>query len=119
MPIWQGRFSQELDEIAARLNNSLPVDHRLWRDDIAGSVAHARMLGECGVISKSDSEKIIGGLNTIKNDIESGELEFDFSYEDIHSFIEGELTRRIGPAGGRLHTARSRNDQVATDLRLF
>lgn len=119
MPLWQGRFSQELDGIAARVNNSFPVDCRMWLDDIAGSITHAAMLGECGIINKSDSEKMIDGLIQIKNDIESGKLKFDFAYEDIHSFVEGELTKRIGPAGGRLHTARSRNDQVATDLRLF
>jgi argininosuccinate lyase len=110
-------------------NSSLPFDKRLYKEDIRGSIAHATMLGECGIIPPEDSEKIIMGLQEIQSDIESGKLQFDTnaedtsvedtSVEDIHMFIEAELTRRIGEAGKKLHTARSRNDQVATDLRLY
>ena len=117
--IWTGRFSKELDETAARFNNSLPVDKRMYREDILGSIAHAAMLGQQEIISEADAEAIIGGLEGILNDIDSGRLVIGGAAEDIHSFVEAELTQRIGDPGRRLHTGRSRNDQVATDLRLY
>jgi len=118
MKLWQGRFHKQLDEAADAYNSSITFDKRMYREDITGSMAHAAMLGAKGIISKEDSEKIIDGLSGILAEIDSGELEIDLSAEDIHTFIEGELTARIGDAGKRLHTARSRNDQVALDIRL-
>ncbi|MBQ6535570.1 MAG: argininosuccinate lyase, partial [Firmicutes bacterium] len=117
--IWTGRFSKELDETAARFNNSLPVDKRMYRQDILGSMAHAAMLGQQEIISEEDAEAIVSGLEGILADIDSGALVIEGNAEDIHSFVEAELTARIGDAGRRLHTGRSRNDQVATDLRLY
>ena len=108
--IWTGRFSKELDETAARFNNSLPVDKRMYRQDILGSMAHAAMLGAQGIISRSDADTIIDALGGILNDLDSGALAFDMAAEDIHMFVEAELTKRIGDVGKRLHTARSRND---------
>jgi len=120
MNLWGGRFQQEEDELMKRFNSSLPLGKRYWREDITGSIAHARMLGECGVISKEDAAAIIEGLKGIMADVESGKLQIkEGEYEDIHSFVELNLTRRIGDAGKRLHTARSRNDQVAVDTKLF
>jgi len=119
MKLWQGRFHKQLDEAADAYNSSIPFDKRMYREDITGSMAHAAMLGAQGIISKADSDKIIDGLSGILAEIDSGELEIDLSAEDIHTFIEGELTARIGDAGKRLHTARSRNDQVALDIRLY
>ncbi len=119
MPMWAGRFSKEIDERVNDFNSSIKFDARMYKQDIQGSIAHATMLGEQGIIDKTDSEKIIDGLNQILSDIESGELEFDPAAEDIHMFIEAELTKRIGDAGKRLHTARSRNDQVALDIRMY
>ncbi len=117
--MWAGRFSKEVDETVNAFNSSISFDARMYRHDIKGSIAHATMLGECGIISKEDSEKIVDGLNGILRDIESGDLEFDMTAEDIHMFIEAELTKRLGDVGKRLHTARSRNDQVAVDIRLY
>ncbi|MCL1789437.1 MAG: argininosuccinate lyase [Oscillospiraceae bacterium] len=99
-------------------NSSIKFDCRMVREDIQVSIAHATMLGECGIISKSDREEIITGLEEIQKEIDNGSLAFDENAEDVHMFIEAELTRRIGEPGKRLHTARSRNDQVATDLRM-
>ncbi|MBR4292961.1 MAG: argininosuccinate lyase [Clostridia bacterium] len=117
--LWAGRFSKALDSSVNDFNSSIRFDCRMYRADIKGSIAHARMLGKQGIISLEDSEKIINGLLTILEDIESGKLEFDMTAEDIHMFVEAELTSRIGDAGKRLHTARSRNDQVALDIRLY
>ncbi|MDR2531629.1 MAG: argininosuccinate lyase [Oscillospiraceae bacterium] len=117
--LWKGRFSKETDSKVNDFNSSFRFDCRMWREDIEGSMAHAEMLGKCGIISQSDSERIIEGLERIKKDIESGKLQFDSNAEDIHTFIETELTAQIGEAGKKLHTARSRNDQTATDLRLY
>ena len=119
MKLWTGRFKKELDPRTNDFNRSLPFDSRMYRQDIMGSIAHAQMLGECGIITKEDSLKIVEGLKGILADVESGKLQFDDVSEDIHTFTEGELTRRIGDAGKRLHTARSRNDQVALDIRLY
>lgn len=117
--MWAGRFSKQVDETVNAFNSSIAFDGRMYRHDIQGSIAHATMLGDCGIISKEDSLEIIGGLKEILADIDSGALELDPSAEDIHMFVEAELTKRLGDVGKRLHTARSRNDQVAVDLRLY
>lgn len=119
MPMWAGRFEKEESELTNEINSSIKIDKRLYKEDIRGSIAHATMLGECNIISKDNSKKIINGLKEILSDIESGKLEIDLSKEDIHMFIEEELTNRIGDAGKMVHTARSRNDQVAVDIKLF
>ena len=119
MPMWAGRFEKEENELTNEINSSISIDKRLYKEDIRGSIAHATMLGECNIISKDNSKKIINGLKEILSDIESGKLEIDLSKEDIHMFIEEELTNRIGDAGKMVHTARSRNDQVAVDIKLF
>ena len=116
--MWAGRFTKETDERVNDFNSSIKFDARMYRQDIEGSIAHATMLGECGIISAEDSKKITEGLKGILADIESGALQFDPAAEDIHMFVEAELTKRIGDAGKRLHTARSRNDQVALDIRM-
>ena len=113
--LWGGLVA----DTAKQLNSSIPFDCRMWREDITGSLAHAAMLGARGIISAEDAAAIQAGLRSILADIDSGALEIDMSAEDIHTFVEMELTKRIGDAGKRLHTARSRNDQVATDLRLY
>ena len=117
--MWAGRFSKEVDDRVNDFNSSISFDARMYKHDIMGSVAHATMLGECGIIELSESERIIEGLKGILADIENGELMFDPTAEDVHMFIEAELTKRIGDAGKRLHTARSRNDQVALDIRMY
>ena len=117
--MWAGRFSKEVDSKVNAFNSSISFDARMYRQDIQGSIAHATMLGEQGIIAMEDSLELIGGLKEILADIESGKLEIDPNAEDIHMFIEAELTRRLGDVGKRLHTARSRNDQVALDIRLY
>ncbi len=117
--MWAGRFSKEVDDRVNDFNSSVSFDARMYRHDIQGSVAHATMLGECGIIDKSESDAIIGGLNGILADLDSGKLSIDPDAEDIHMFVEAELTRRLGDTGKRLHTARSRNDQVALDIRMY
>ena len=119
MPMWEGRFSKNLDKRTNDFNSSIKFDYKLYKEDIAGSIAHAKMLAKQNIIQKEDEEKIIFGLNSILKDIESGNLEFDPNAEDIHMFIESELTKRIGSSGKKLHTARSRNDQVALDIRMY
>ncbi|MCI7692174.1 MAG: argininosuccinate lyase [Oscillospiraceae bacterium] len=119
MAMWAGRFSKEVDEGVNAFNSSISFDARMYKQDIAGSIAHATMLGEQGIISMSDSLEIIGGLKEILSDIDSGKLVFDPNAEDIHMFVEAELTKRLGDVGKRLHTSRSRNDQVALDIRLY
>ena len=119
MPLWAGRFKKELDSKTNDFNSSIRFDKRMYKQDIEGSIAHATMLGKQKIIDESESKKIIDGLKIILNDIENNKLEFDMNAEDIHMFIESELTNRIGNTGKRLHTARSRNDQVAVDLRLY
>ena len=119
MKMWQGRFKKEEDERVNDFNSSISFDCRMYRQDICGSIAHAKMLGKQGIISKDDCEKIVDGLTGILADIESGKLEFDMKAEDIHMFVEQVLTERIGDAGKRLHTSRSRNDQVALDIRMY
>ena len=117
--IWAGRFTKETDKIVNDFNSSISFDARMYREDIEGSIAHATMLGECSIIDLNESKAIVEELKDILNDIENGKLEFDFNAEDIHSFIESELTERLGDTGKRLHTARSRNDQVALDIRMY
>ncbi len=117
--MWAGRFSKEVDSKVNAFNSSIAFDARMYKQDIAGSIAHATMLGEQGIISMEDSLTLIGGLKEILADIESGALVFDPNAEDIHMFIEAELTKRLGDVGKRLHTSRSRNDQVALDIRLY
>ena len=117
--MWAGRFLKSLDEKADDFNSSLRVDCRMYAQDIKGSMAHAAMLGKQGILPESDVDIIIDGLQGILQDIDSGKLTFEKGGEDIHMFIEAELTARIGDAGKRLHTARSRNDQVAVDVRLY
>jgi argininosuccinate lyase len=117
--MWAGRFSKEVDETVNAFNSSISFDGRMYRHDIQGSIAHATMLGKCGIIPEEDSVKIVKGLREILDDIESGKLELDMTAEDIHMFIEAELTKRYGDTGKRLHTSRSRNDQVAVDIRLY
>ncbi len=119
MKLWAGRLQGQVDEKLNQLNASIGFDSRMYKQDITGSMAHARMLGKQGIIPKEDSEKIVAELGRMLEEIEAGTLEIDMSSEDIHTFVEGELTRRIGDAGKRLHTARSRNDQVALDIRLY
>ena len=118
MKLWKGRFQKEADPKTNDFNSSISIDSRMYKEDIEGSIAHATMLGAAGIIDKSESEKICAELEKIEKDIETGALHIDPDAEDIHTFIEGELTARIGDAGKRLHTARSRNDQVALDVRL-
>lgn len=117
--LWSGLTDGTLHEAVHKFNESLSVDIRLYRQDIEGSIAHATMLAECGIISVADSSLIIEGLEGILKDIEEGKLDPHEDCEDIHMFVEEVLTQRIGAAGARLHTARSRNDQVAVDMRLF
>ena len=118
MQLWQGRFSKAIDKKTNDFNSSISFDSRMFREDIEGSMAHADMLGTCGIIDRSEADKIIDGLKGILADIESGVLQIDMEAEDIHTFVEGELTFRLGSTGKRLHTSRSRNDQVALDIRL-
>ena len=117
--MWAGRFEKATDKEVNDYNSSLPFDCKMYSQDIEGSIAHSQMLAKQGVISDKDAEDIRNGLLSIKEDIESGKLTFDSDAEDIHMFIEEELTNRIGDAGKRLHTGRSRNDQVALDQRLY
>ena len=119
MKLWEGRFHKSLDEVADKFNSSIKFDKNLYLEDIEGSLAHAKMLSHQGIISENDYKLIKQGLSKMAFEISSGELIIDENAEDIHTFIEGELTNRVGDAGKRLHTARSRNDQVALDLRLY
>ena len=119
MKLWAGRFQKETDTLVNDFNSSIGFDARLYRQDIQGSIAHARMLGKQGIIEEHEAEKIVEGLEAILADIEADKVEFSLDNEDIHMNIEAMLTERIGDAGKRLHTARSRNDQVAVDTRLY
>ena len=117
--MWDARFSKAENKRVNDFNSSISFDSRMFREDIEGSVAHATMLGKCGIIDAEESEKIVAALRQIRDDIESGALPIDPEAEDIHMFVEEVLTARIGDSGKRLHTARSRNDQVALDIRLY
>ena len=116
--LWKGRFKKELAKETNDFNSSISFDSRMFEEDIKGSIAHATMLGATGIIDKSESDKIVDELDKILSNIKNGSLQIDMEAEDIHTFIEGELTARLGQTGKRLHTARSRNDQVALDIRL-
>ena len=119
MKLWAGRFQKETDTLVNDFNSSIQFDARLYKQDIAGSIAHAQMLGKQGIIEEHEVEAIVDGLKAILADIEADKVEFSVDNEDIHMNIETLLTQRIGDAGKRLHTARSRNDQVAVDTRLY
>lgn len=119
MVLWEGRFKKELDIRVNDFNSSVRVDSRLYKCDINGSIAHIKMLAKQNIIENADMKKIVEELENILKDIESGKLEIDLNSEDIHMFIESELTKRTGDAGKKLHTARSRNDQVALDMRMY
>jgi len=117
--LWAGRFAQETDALVHQFNASLPFDQRLWPYDIQGSIAHVKMLGECGIIPADEAVLIQNGLQALAADLESGAAALHPDAEDVHMAVETRLTERLGPVAGKLHTARSRNDQVATDLRLY
>ena len=117
--LWGGRFSKNTNELVDAFNASIDFDKRLYHEDIRGSIAHAGMLAKCGIIPAEDGDKIIAGLKDILADIEAGNFHFDIALEDIHMNVEARLTERIGSAGARLHTARSRNDQVALDMHMY
>ncbi len=117
--MWAGRTDGATNKLADDFNSSIRFDCKMYKQDITGSMAHAAMLGAQGIIAKPEAEQLIDGLSGILEDLESGKLEFDLSCEDIHMFVEQELTARIGDVGKKLHTARSRNDQVALDLRMY
>ncbi len=117
--LWGARFSKELDALVNEFNSSIKVDSLMYAQDVMGSLAHAEMLSKQGIIEEQDFLDIVAGLTAIKDDIDSGALKIDYNAEDIHMFIEGELTKRYPVAGKKLHTARSRNDQVALDVRLY
>lgn len=117
--MWKGRFQQETSALLQQYSESISFDWRLWRHDIAGSIAHSAALQKAGLITPEEREKIVTGLNAIGAEIETGKFQWKTELEDVHMNIEAELTKRIGDAGAKLHTARSRNDQVALDIRLF
>ena len=119
MKLWGGRFTKETDELVNNFNASISFDQKFYKQDIRGSIAHVTMLGKQGILSSEDTEAITSGLKGILDDIDSGKLVIGDEYEDIHSFVEATLIERIGDAGKRLHTGRSRNDQVALDMKLY
>ena len=119
MKLWAGRFQKETDTLVNDFNSSIGFDVRLYRQDIKGSIAHAEMLGKQGIIEAHEAQTIVEGLTAILADIEADKVEFSLDNEDIHMNIEAMLTQRVGEAGKRLHTARSRYDQVAVDTRLY
>ncbi len=119
MKLWGGRFTKETNQLVHNFNASLSFDQKLFRQDITGSIAHVTMLARQGILPDQEKEQIIKGLSQIMEDIENGSLEIDMEHEDIHSFVEAHLIRRIGEAGKKLHTGRSRNDQVALDMKLY
>src|ERR1700749_3741295 len=117
--MWKGRFQQETSALLQQYSESISFDWRLWRHDIEGSIAHSAALEAAGLLTAEERGRIVTGLREIGGEIESGEFKFQTELEDIHMNIESELTRRIGDAGAKLHTARSRNDQVALGFRLY
>lgn len=119
MKLWGGRFTKKTNELVHNFNESISFDQKFYKQDIAGSIAHVTMLAKQGILSSEDKEAIVKGLEGIREDLENGVLEITTEHEDIHSFVEAVLTERIGEAGKRLHTGRSRNDQVALDMRLY
>ena len=119
MKLWSGRFEDDTDKLVEEFNASIGFDYRLYSYDIEGSIAHAKMLAHCDIITKTEKDKIVAGLKDILAEIEEGEFEFKIELEDIHMNLEHKLTEKIGSIGGKLHTARSRNDQIALDIRLY
>lgn len=119
MKLWGGRFAKKTDRLVEDFHSSISFDQRLFRQDILGSMAHAKMLGKQGIISQEEADQLVAGLESILEDIEAGKVHFEVDAEDIHMNIEKILTERIGPVGKKLHTARSRNDQVALDIRMY
>ncbi|TBV89207.1 MULTISPECIES: argininosuccinate lyase [Lysinibacillus] len=119
MKLWGGRFRKEENKLMEDFNSSLKVDQRLYKEDIKGSIAHVHMLVQCNLLTEREGQDIENALLSILEDIDNGTLQIEGNYEDIHSFVESNLTQRIGDTGKKLHTARSRNDQVATDIRLY
>ncbi|MGD2197170.1 argininosuccinate lyase [Lysinibacillus fusiformis] len=119
MKLWGGRFRKEENKLMEDFNSSLKVDQRLYTEDIKGSIAHVQMLVQCDLLTEKEGQDIVNALLSILEDIDNGTLRIEGNYEDIHSFVESNLTQRIGETGKKLHTARSRNDQVATDIRLY
>ena len=117
--MWAGRTSGDTNSIADDFNSSIRFDSRMYAQDITGSMAHAAMLGKMGIIAESEADILIDGLQGILDDLNAGKLEIDMTSEDIHMFVEQELTNRLGDVGKKLHTARSRNDQVALDIRMY
>ena len=117
--LWGGRFSKDTNKLVDAFNASIEYDQRLYHEDIRGSIAHAHMLAKTGIISAADGKAIEAGLKKILADIEAGKFKFDVALEDIHMNVEARLTKAIGDAGARLHTARSRNDQVALDMHMY
>ena len=117
--LWGGRFTKETDKLVYNFNASISFDQKFYAQDIRGSIAHVTMLQKQGILTKEEKERIIEGLNGILRDVENGTLQITDEYEDIHSFVEANLIDRIGDAGKKLHTGRSRNDQVALDMRLY
>ena len=116
--LWGGRFTKETDQLVYHFNASISFDRKLFEEDIEGSIAHAVMLEKQGILSEEEKNAIVKGLVGIREDVKNGRLEITDAYEDIHSFVEANLTERIGDAGKKLHTGRSRNDQVALDMKL-
>ena len=117
--LWGGRFTKETDELVYRFNASVSFDQKFYRQDIRGSMAHVKMLAKQGILTEQEKEQILEGLQGILTDVENGTLQITEKYEDIHSFVEANLIDRIGDAGKKLHTGRSRNDQVALDMKLY
>lgn len=119
MKLWGGRFTKQTDALVHNFNASLSFDQKFYKEDITGSLAHVKMLAKQGIITEAERDTIIDGLNSILDDVNNGKLEFEEEYEDIHSFVEAHLIERVGDAGKKLHTGRSRNDQVALDMKLY
>ena len=117
--LWGGRFTKETDQLVYKFNASISFDQRFYEQDIKGSMAHVTMLAKQGILTDDEKQQILDGLESIRRDVESGKLEITEEYEDIHSFVEANLIDRIGDAGKKLHTGRSRNDQVALDMKLY
>lgn len=119
MKLWGGRFTKETNKLVENFNESLSFDHRFYKQDIRGSIAHVKMLAKQNILTDNERDKLIEGLKSIEADIDAGKLKFDDGSEDIHSFVEAHLIERIGDTGKKLHTGRSRNDQVALDMKLY
>jgi argininosuccinate lyase len=119
MKLWGGRFTKETNQLVHNFNASISFDQKFYKQDIEGSIAHVTMLAKQGILTDTEKDTIVTSLNEIKNDIDSGKLIIDGTHEDIHSFVEANLIERIGDTGKKLHTGRSRNDQVALDMKLY